>query len=134
MKSIICVELNRLRDISFRSPLKDRLPVGNDLVFFDFDNHSDRLVVDYATKLLEETSLSVVIFKVNIPDASGSLVHFCEQLIKLKSRKKIFAVVCGTDQLLQKMLKPLGQEQVFFTNNADDALHRTVMLLGIKSP
>ena len=83
---------------------KTHLP---DFYWYDLDNFSEGVVVDYALQMLQQAQNILLIIKAEPNSPLGGILKIIPQLHRSKSQIKV--IFQGDHAQLQKMLKPLNQ-------------------------
>ncbi len=107
MQAVIYVELTEELRYSYNKPLLQeinrRFPK---VVLFDFDNHSDRLVVGYAIDLLEKADKAVVIIEAT-ETSVFNIVGFLEKVLDYKDKSLV--IVNGQHAIVNRMVSLLEE-------------------------
>jgi hypothetical protein len=110
MQAAIYIQLLDHTGYTYEKPLlpqlKQRLP---ELILYDFDTQSDRLVIGYGMELLEKADKVVVFIEANESSASV-LIAFLEKL--LAYQQKCMVVLYGKNHLVDRMLKLLHKDRL----------------------
>ncbi|MES2520409.1 MAG: hypothetical protein V4585_19985 [Bacteroidota bacterium] len=98
-------------DVKFYNPIVSNVKQQNlDIVTYDLDNHSDSLIIGFATKLLND-SAKTVIFIETTPDTS--VVKLLPLLTNiLDNPDRIEIILKGDNSKLEKMLSILPQLKI----------------------
>ena len=84
---------------------------------FDFDSRSERLMLDYAERILEESEDVFIILDAQSEGELGLLIPFCNKLRKYKSAVK--GVLIGENAILEKMIGLFGKAFQKVTNTQE---------------
>jgi hypothetical protein len=88
--------------------VKNQFP---EVLVVDFDNFSESYWVDYQIKLLDEFEAVFVYIASDKNAKVLGLMRFFEKLIRLSHKLRI--VSASENQLINKILKPLGEKVIF---------------------
>ena len=92
----------------YQIPIKDQvLTQLPDFYWYDFDNFSEGMIIDYVIQMVQQAKNIVLIVNAKPNSALGGLLKLIPQLHRQKAKVK--AVFQGEHAQLQKVLKPLGQ-------------------------
>ncbi len=97
--------------VSFRNPLqavlKDTL---HDIKRYDFDNHSEQLVLSYAEKLWNEASFSIIYIDAFSKENLGKCRIFINKIIE--NHTKSYFIINGENLLLDRMMSVYPQNKI----------------------
>jgi hypothetical protein len=86
-----------------------------DVVCYDFDNHSEAVLAEYAIQLLNQSGKVLIVVEYKAPSQQrGSLVKLLNQAVRQKDKDVIF-ILNGNDPVLEKMGNVLGEAN-FYTD------------------
>ncbi len=92
----------------YQVPLKNKLLTQlPDFYWYDFDNFSEGMIIDYVVQMVQQAQSIVVVFQASSESNLGSLLKLIPHLHRQK--QKIKAIFLGEHAQLQKVLKPLSQ-------------------------
>ena len=116
MQALIHITIAENAPFSYQIPLLDwakQQPF--DVVCYDFDNHSEAVLVEYAIQLLNQSDKALIIIEHKTPSQQRS--HIIKLLNKAVRQKNndIRLILNGTDPVLEKMGKVLGEAN-FYAN------------------
>lgn len=116
----------------YEKPILSKLKVYfPELVIYDFDTQSDRLVAGYAMELLEKADSVVVMIEVNEGPATG-LISFLEKVIGCKN--KCMVQLYGHNPLAERMLKLIDKDKLKHGDIDDDFLQQAIQFLSVGKP
>lgn len=123
MHSIIFISILPANDFAFSNTLlksiRENFPK---LSVFDFDNHSDSLVVNYAIEFIEKAESPIIVIEC-MADEQANFRAFFNALVKKK--KEVEIMVKGNNSLLDKFIKPFPKKTLGFKANEDVIKHLT---------
>jgi len=97
--------------VKFYSPItayiKEQYP---DVILFDFDNHSDTIISSYATKLLADSTNTVLFIESNLDSNLSKLMPFLTNLLDNPEGVKI--ILSGKNARLGKMISILPHLEI----------------------
>lgn len=124
--SNICFYIKLTPEPSFEYQVPEKAWIEThlpDFYWYDFDNFSEGVVVDYALQMLQQAQNIVLIIKAEPNSPLGGVLKVIPQLYRSKSQIK--AIFRGDHAQLQKMLKPLNQ---LLINPLEDEMQSFVKL------
>lgn len=102
---------NTPEEVSFHSPLQPILKQENqDIIRYDFDNHSDQLVLSYAEKLWNEATFSIIYIAISSKDNLGKCRLFLDKIIE--NHTKSYFIIDGENLLLDRMMSVYPQNKI----------------------
>ena len=112
MQALIYITVSEEATYSYQLPLFIWIKQQHfEVVCYDFDNHSEALVADYAIQLLEQADKTMIIIKSkeNSPSQQrGSIIKLLNKAVR-QQHKEVKLILNGTDPVFQKMGKALGE-------------------------
>lgn len=116
MQALIHITVATHPTFSYQIPLPDwvkRQPF--DVLCYDFDNHSEAVLADYAIQLLDQSDKVLIIIEYKASSQQrNSIIKLLNKAVRQKN-KDIKLILNGTDPVLEKMGKVLG-EMNFYAN------------------
>ena len=97
--------------VSFSNPFQGVLPNASiDVRHFDFDNHSDPIVLNYAEKLWQESALSIIYIDAFSKENLGKCRSFLNKLIENSTNS--YLIIKGENLVLERMISVFPQSQI----------------------
>lgn len=97
--------------VSFQNPLQSILRDSQyDIRRYDFDNHSDQIVLSYAEKLWNEASFSIIYIDAFSKENLGKCRMFINKIIE--NHTKSYFVINGENLLLDRMMSVYPQNKI----------------------
>jgi len=114
MQVLIHAEISEhVSDIRFHKALIEWSKKENpSIVTFDFDNLSERTIVNYGIDLAKQADRILVIIDVNEGKNLGGIIHFMDQLSRLND-KRIRVVINGEHPQLNMIAKAFGNQCIY---------------------
>ncbi len=105
MNLLIHIEINKINNLHFHKEILKWASVRfQELVIFDFDNHSDTFIVDSALKLSREAEKIFLIIEVeSAEEGAGGVIKFLNALLRFKL-KNILIILHGNHDVVLKMI------------------------------
>lgn len=110
MQVVLYVELTEAISFSYEKPILDWVKIRfTQAIVYDLDNHSEVLLIQYASELLEKAEKAVIIFHA-VEASMGSLRILLEKVIQ--GKEKCLVCLNGHHAMLERMLSLLNPSQV----------------------
>ena len=107
-KTVFYIQIGKKEEIRFGNPFS-ALPSG--IICFDMDNHSDKVTMQYAHGLLEDSEIVVLLLHQHSLEPLGQLTGFFEKVIR-KHKTTFTARSIGDLQLHAALLKSLSPVKI----------------------
>ncbi len=108
MQALIYITVNGKATYSYQLPLFTWIKQQPfEVVCYDFDNHSEALITNYAIQLLEQADKILIIIEckeTTSPQQRGSIIKLLNKAVRLKN-KEVKLILNGTDPVFEKMGK-----------------------------
>jgi len=114
MQALIHITIAANPAFSYQIPLLDWVKQQPfDVVCYDFDNHSEAVLADYAIQLLDQSAKALIVIEYNASSQQrGSSIKLLNKAVRQKY-KDIKLILNGTDPVLEKMGKVLGKTNFY---------------------
>jgi hypothetical protein len=117
--------------VSFSNPFQGALTdSGLDIRRYDFDSHSDPIVLSYAEKLWQESALSIIYIDAFSKENLGKCRSFLNKLIE--NSEKSYLVVKGENPVLERMISVFPQSQILKNTYKMDEIEAIIKQLSGK--
>jgi hypothetical protein len=114
MQALIYITIAENATFSYQVPLLDwakQQPF--DVLCYDFDNHSEAVVADYAIQLLNQADKALVVIEYKTPSQQrNSVIKLLNKAVRQKN-KDIKLILNGSNPVLEKMGKVLGETSFY---------------------
>ena len=101
----IWIQLLEKNKIAYESPLcrwvKDHVP---ELLVFDFDNYSDKYLIDGAINLLTGNNKIIIEIDATENVETGSVTRFINKLVRINNNR-LLVIQHGNNALIEKMIE-----------------------------
>ncbi len=103
---------------AYSNPLLARIKLQNpDILYYEMDNLSEGIVIDYAIRAIQLVENVCIIFLIKEQAKLHKLRSFQESLIA--SKNKLHVLVLGKHPNLERLLKPLGDNKLHTIRELD---------------
>lgn len=109
MQAVIYVEIANEMSFSYEKPILNFIKANYPhITLYDFDNHSDAMMIRYAIELLAQTDQVLIIIEAKESPAN-QLISFFEKLIQFPHMYKV--LFNGSNMLAERMLGILAKDE-----------------------
>jgi hypothetical protein len=134
MKLLLCITIGPAIPVSYRNEvagqIRNQMP---EVVIYDCDNHSEALIIRYATDVLNQARQAAVLIQATTSDTAeepvlGSVRILFEKL--LQQSDKALVLFGGQHSIAERMLSLLPAEKCIKNLNADDQVKAIQLFLN----
>lgn len=112
-------------DVKFFNPIISKIKeINMSTIFYDIDNHSEPLIINYANKLLAESEKKIILIDTEIDSNFSKLLSLITNLLDNTEGIEIF--IRGENPKLEKMISILPHFTFSKTTHENDIIERII--------